>query len=100
FAPEEERQTPCELEVADRVHGAGREVGRWRAGFGAIQKLRAREDRHQALLDTRLEAALLPALRVELERGRNVLVRHGPAVRAARETREDLGGAGLFAALV
>ncbi len=60
----------------------------------AIQEVRAREHGRRHELDAFVEAAgALAALVVERQQPIEVGLRHGPAVRAAREVRRDLDGA-------
>src|SRR5690606_449377 len=57
LAPQEKREPPRELEVADRVRLARRKIFRRAAGLRSIEETRARQHRHQALLYAGLETA-------------------------------------------
>src|SRR5690606_27984835 len=66
-APEEERQSPGELELVDRIHGSGLEPPGRTAGLSAVEKLRAHEYGHEPLLYPRLEPARFTSGTVEGE---------------------------------
>ncbi len=94
-APEKERQARRELEIADPVDGADRDVGG--VALEPIEESRIDEQPRQRVLDADLEiAAFLAPEPIELQQGlhRVVVGRHRAAVRARREPREDALRAG------
>ena len=87
-APQEERQSRRQLEIADAVHGARRR--RRRVALDAEEELGIREDALQRHPDAAVEvAALLPPAVVERDQRLNIRVGDGPAVGAARQRGQD-----------
>ena len=97
-APEEERQPRGELDVAQPVDLAGRDVVG--GALEAEHELGGRENSAQRHLDAGLEAALLATDGVEIHQRRQLLAVDGVAVRARRERLDDLPRARRFLALV
>src|SRR6185369_5683424 len=87
-APEEERETRCERQVADAVGLPRREVGRLR--LTAVNELRIGEDALQRGLDPVIEApALFPACAIELQQAVDVGGVHGTTEGMLGEARHD-----------
>ena len=86
-----------ELEIAERVDAADRDVGG--LALEPIEEVRIDEQPRQRVLDAALEvAAFLPPETIELEQQLNLgaVRRHRPPIRARREPRENLSGARRF----
>ena len=86
-------------ESRDASSRSGDAVGRARGHAGRVlrhpeQERGAGQEAPQPQLDARLEAALGPPLRVEVEEHRQIALRDRPAVGAAGQGREDLPRAG------
>ncbi len=64
--------------------------------FGAIQEVRADEDRRDRLAHAAFETVHLLAVVVEAHQGRKIFVGHRTAESLARDPRDDLLGAGTF----
>ena len=90
-APEEERQARRQLEIAEAMRAARRDVRG--IALDAKHESRAREDGLQGCLDARLERPLAPALIVETDERLQVGVGHRPPIRAAGQGAENLLGA-------
>ncbi len=93
LAPEEERRGArrARSRRARKCRGARRG---FRRRDRAIEEIRAREHRRHHLLDARIEAAARAAGFVERHQALDVVLRHGPAERAPRESLGDALGAG------
>ena len=90
-APQEEREPRREIEIGDGIGRAGgRPVG---VGLDAVEELGADEQAPDGELDAVLEAAVPPALLVEVEQHAELAIGHGAAVGAAGQRRQDAAGA-------
>src|SRR6185295_17879360 len=94
LAPQEERKSRCEFQVADLVYRSGRRVRGRR--LGAIEKFGAGQNGHQAGLNSRLEITCGSAVLEERERRCQVAIGYRPAECETRDVREDLRRAGQF----
>ena len=86
-APEKKRQARGELEIADAIGRAGREVRRLL--FDAEEKLRAHQHAFDGSLNAAIESALGPARGVKREQALDVLVGGRTPVRPPHESREN-----------
>src|SRR5207249_924831 len=90
-APQKERESRRELEVADRVDGIGRQTGG--ILLNPHEEGRAHEEAPQAFLDARVEATCLATVFVESQQRLHIGVGHRPAIGQPGQCREDLPGA-------
>ena len=86
-APQEERQTRRELDVADPIWRVRRDASG--IGFDAQQELRADEQTLQRLIDPLVEAARRGAVAVERHQRLDVGGRHRTTIGAASESAEN-----------
>ncbi len=85
--PQEERQSRCELEVADAIWRVCRDAGG--IGFDAQQELRADEQTLQRLIDPFVEAARADAVAVERHQRLDVGGRDRTPIGAASESAQN-----------
>src|SRR5687768_16766313 len=93
-APQEERQARRELEIADAVDAAGRNVRR--LFLDAVDEARRDEHAGQRDLNAGLEVPRRAPLPVKRHQRVEVRAGHGAAVRAPRDRRQDVLRARLF----
>jgi hypothetical protein len=63
-APQEERQTRCQIHVTETINGAGRDPLRRR--LGTVDETRSHQHARERLLNPILEASALAALPIEI----------------------------------
>ena len=80
-APQEERQTRGEFEIAHAIGGVGSGIGG--VGFHAEDELGAGDDAAHGHFDALIEVAFVAAALVEAEHFFHVVIVHGAAVGAA-----------------
>src|SRR5262245_56860033 len=96
-APQEERQTRRQLDVRKGVRRSRRDAGR--IGFDLEQKIGAHEHTLDAGANARVEVSFSASGLIEAHERLDVVAGRRPPVRATRERRENLRGAGgLFTA--
>ena len=92
-APQEERQTRRQLQIAQRANPAGRV-----SGFRSIEEMRARQDRAERIAHTAFEAGHRISRLVERHQRSEILVGHRAPEGAPCEVLDDLLRARRFVA--